>query len=175
LINKIWKIVKEKFLTKEFIIFCIIGVINTAINFIVMKGTLYVFDKVSANDISTSDSGFIYYLSMAVSTLLAFVIASIFSYFANAKFTYKQEKRDKKTFVEAMIAFILRFALTYVFTLLIWWLMLLIFKMESDPNGWFRTIANLIASIAMIPPFYIVLGIVFKRAKIRVETSENNS
>ena len=36
------------------------------------------------------------------------------------------------------------------------------------------TIANLVASILMIPPFYFMLGYVFKRTKKRLEKEENN-
>lgn len=140
-----------------------------------MKGSLYVFSLFVTQDISTSDAGYIYFVSMGVSTLLAFVLASLFSYFANAIFTYKQKKRDKKTFLEASIAFVLRFVLTYLFTLLIWYLILLIFSVESDPSGWYRTISNFIASVIMIPPFYIVLGLVFKRTKKRMEEKEIKS
>ena len=170
--NKLFTFVKTKFLTKSFLSFCIIGVINTLINSLVMKGSLYLFGLTTTKDISTSDAGTIYYLSMGISTLLAFLIASLFSYFANAIFTYNQKKRDKRTFFEAFFTFILRFVLTYLLTLLIWYLIITLFKIENDPSGWYRTLSNLIASILMIPPFYIVLGIVFKRTKDRVEEKE---
>ena len=173
--SRFFKWIKDKFLTKSFIIFCIIGVLNTLINSLVMKGSLKIFDLISDVDISIQESGIMYYVSMAVSTLLAFVVASIFSYFANAKFTYNANKRDKRTFFEASIAFILRFVLTYLFTLLIWYLIIAIFKLDSDPSGWYRTLSNLIASVVMIPPFYLFLGLVFKRNKERIEKKEEEN
>ena len=172
--RKLFGFIKNNFLKKSFIIFCIIGVINTLINAVVMKGSIFGFEKIySGIDISTKDAGFPYYLSMAISTLLAFVIASIASYFLNAKFTYK-EKTDSKTFLEASIAYVSRYILTYGFTLLIWWLIIVIFKVDNDPNGWYRTLANLIASVIMIPPFYLVLGFIFKRTKLRKVKKEEN-
>ncbi len=171
--NKLLKWVKDRFFTKSFIFFCIIGVLNTIINSLVMKGSLKIFDLLSGDtDISRVESGTMYYASMAVSTLLAFIIASIFSYFANAKFTYNAKKRDNRTFLEASLAFVARFVLTYLFTLLIWYLIILIFKVDSDPSGWYRTLSNFIASVVMIPPFYLFLGLVFKKNKERIEKEE---
>ncbi|MBP5342542.1 GtrA family protein [bacterium] len=168
-----FKFIKEKFFTKNFLIFCVIGVINTVINFAVMKGMIYIFDISSTTDISTKDAGIMYYISMGTSTLLAFLIASLFSYFANARFTYNERNNDTKTFLEAFLAFILRFVLTYLFTLLIWYLAMIIFSLDSDPSGWLRTLSNLVASIILIPPFYIALGFVFKRSRKRKEEKEN--
>lgn len=170
--SRFFKWFKERFLTISFITFCIIGVLNTIINSLVMKGVLALFDLMVDTDISTKESGAMYYVSMGVATLLAFVVASIFSYFANAKFTYKAKRRDGRTFLEASLAFVLRFVLTYVFTLLIWYLIILIFKIESDPSGWYRTLSNFIASVVMIPPFYLFLGLVFKRNSDRLEKKE---
>ena len=170
--NNFFKWIKEKFLTKSFIIFCIIGVLNTIINSLVMKLVLKIFDMTSDVDISIKESGAMYYVSMAVATLLAFVVASIFSYFANAKFTYNAKRRDNRTFLEASLAFVGRFILTYVFTLVIWYLIILIFKVDNDPSGWYRTLSNFIASVIMIPPFYLFLGLVFKRNKERIEAKE---
>ncbi len=166
--SKAGNFIKEKFLSKKFLSFVIIGCINTLINTLVYKGVIIIFDFFSETDISTAETGgIIYYISMATATLLAFVIASLFSYYANAKFTYKQKKKDSRTFGEASLAFTLRFALTYLFTLLIAFLFTLIFK-DNLPS-WYRTLSNLIASVIMIPPFYLALGWVFKRTKKRLE------
>ena len=170
--SNFFKWIKDKFLTKNFIIFCIIGVLNTIINSLVMKVVLKIFDLTSDVDISVKESGTMYYVSMAVATLLAFVVASIFSYLANAKFTYNAKKRDNRTFLEASLAFVGRFILTYVFTLLIWYLIILIFKVNNDPSGWYRTLSNFIASVIMIPPFYLFLGLIFRRNKERIEAKE---
>lgn len=174
--SKLFKFIKEKFLSKQFLSFVIIGLINTAINFLVMKGVLSIFDALIESDISNPEyGGILYYISMATSTLVAFIAASLFSYFANAHFTYKQKERDNQTFLQAAVAFIGRFALTYVFTLLIWWLIILIFKVTDDPNAWYRTLSNLIASVLMIPPFYLVLGLIFKKTKERIESKKENA
>ncbi|GEM_PF-1383866 len=170
--SNLFKKIKDNFFTKSFIMFCIIGVINTIINSLVMKGSLFAFDFFIEDDISTSQTGILYFVSMGVSTLLAFLIASICSYFLNATFTYKQKERDTKTFFEAFLIFALRFVLTYIFTLLIWEALIHIFGIGQDESGWWRTLSNFIASILMIPPFYIIFGLVFKRTKERLSNTK---
>lgn len=169
--SKFWSWFKSKFLTQAFLSFIIIGVINTIINFFVMKGVLALFDLLAGErDISSAvTGGVLYYVSMGVSTLIAFVAASLFSYFANAHFTYKQDKKDKKTFNEAIVAYVMRFICAYLFTLLIWWLILAIFHSPEDPNQWLRTLANFIASALVIPPFYLVLEKIFNKTRERIE------
>ncbi len=94
------KLIKT-FITKSFIIFCIIGLLNTVIDFLIYNGYRLTnfFDY---NEI--------------IATTLAFIIASLFSYFANAKFTYKQ-KSNKDTFIKSIIVFILKWLLHLGLTL----------------------------------------------------------
>lgn len=171
--KKIFRFIKEKFLTKAFLSFIIIGVLNTIINFLLMEGIVLLFGLIVDYDISTKEAGFMYYLSMGLGTLVSFIGASVFSYQANARFTYKQKERDKKTSLQAALTYVVRFVFTYLLTLLLWWLAILIFRIDTDPNGLGRTISNLIASILMIPPTYLVLQIIFKYNKKRIEEKEN--
>lgn len=169
--KKLWNLIKTKFLTKKFLTFVIIGVMNTIINTVVYRLVILVSDLIAEHygviDISTAEAGgAAYYISMGLATLLAFCLASLFSYYANARFTYQQKEKDSKTFLEALIAYVLRFTITYLFTLLIAFIFNLIFK-DS-----YRTIANLCASIIMIPPFFLVLGLIFKRTKTRLSAKE---
>ena len=66
--SNLFKKIKDNFFTKSFIMFCIIGVINTIINSLVMKGSLFAFDFFIEDDISTSQTGILYFVSMGVST-----------------------------------------------------------------------------------------------------------
>lgn len=91
--------IKEKILTilktffsEKFIKFCIIGILNTIIHLIVYNLLRIEFGG-------------------TISNTIAFIIASIFSYFANSLFTYKTEIR-KKTFLLAMLIFTIKLLLS---------------------------------------------------------------
>ncbi len=83
--------IKQTFLTKKFITFGIIGVINTFIHMAVY---------------------FVFYQKMAAGTFwsntVAFLSASAFSYFANAIFTFKAENRSAFQFSAVMVVFFVR-------------------------------------------------------------------
>ena len=171
--NKPFQWIKDKFFTKSFLSFVIIGIINTIINSIFVWFISKCFVWIHGEEILADDP--LYIWSVAVSTLVAFIAASLFSYFANAHFTYNQDKKDGRTLFEAAISFIARYGLTWVLTwafgLLLTWLL----KDTSLSQETITTIANLIASIIMIPPFYFLLGFVFKRTKKRLEKKEEES
>lgn len=99
-IKKLYDIV----ISEKFIRFCLIGVINTIIHLIIY------------NLLRGKYGG-------TIATTIAFVVASVFSYFANSLYTYKTEIK-KKTFFLAMIVFTaklllndaLEFGFSYLFT-----------------------------------------------------------
>ena len=99
MINKI----KKAFFNKKFLTFCIIGglayLIHQGIYLLYTKAFNFYDDK--------------YHL---ISTAIAFSIASIFTYYANAIFTYKT-KASSKTMWQSIIVFILKFVLTEALTL----------------------------------------------------------
>lgn len=159
--------IKAKFFTKAFLSFIIIGILNTLINSFFVWFVSSAFIWISGREIPATDS--LYAVSTAVSTLVAYVMASLFSYFANARFTYKQNKRDARTFIEAVISFALRYGLTWVLTFLFGKLFTVWLSSTTLSQETITTIANLVASIIMIPPFYFMLGLVFKRTKNRLE------
>jgi putative flippase GtrA len=132
LFNKLKKI----FFTRTFITFCIIGVINTAIHFVIYK-LIYLYDVIVANTI-------------------AFICASIFSYLANAKFTFK-EKAESKSFVYTMLTFVGRLLLSDLIT---YWFDLFFIKIELNK---FRPVAPIIASAILIPFQFIFLKLIFKK------------
>ncbi|MGD9605381.1 MAG: GtrA family protein [Bacilli bacterium] len=81
----------KKFLTKNFIVFCIIGIINTLIHWGVY---LLIFNY-----------------SILIANTVAFIIASLFSYWANATFTYR-EKTTSKTFLLSSLTFLAKLGLS---------------------------------------------------------------
>ena len=169
--KKLFNWIKVKFFNKSFLSFIIIGILNTSINSIFVLLVSSIFVWVKGSEISSTDS--LYPISTAVSTLVAYVLASLFSYFANARFTYNQKKKDAITFLEAALSFALRYGLTWLLTFLFGKLFALWLSSYMSQET-ITTIANLVASILMIPPFYFMLGYVFKRTKKRLEKEENN-
>ena len=153
--------------------FIIIGIINTLINTFFVWFVSKMFVWIKDSEITSTDS--IYSLSTAVSTLVAFVMASLFSYFANAHFTYNQKKRDALTFIDALISFSLRYGLTWVLTFFLGKLFTIWLRSAPLDQEQITTIANLVASVIMIPPFYIILGLVFKSTKKRLEKDSSST
>ncbi|MDD3191564.1 MAG: GtrA family protein [Bacilli bacterium] len=133
----------QTFLSRAFITFCIIGVINTLLH-------LGVYNAVLAIPHQSED------FLVLLGNTLAFIIASLFSYWANATFTYR-EKMSQKTFWLAMVTFLIRLFLS---DLLIYICLLLIREF-----GWTSLIpwAPLPASIILIPIQFLVFNIIFKQ------------
>lgn len=99
--NKL-KIFGKKFLTIDFLKFCIIGVINTIIHLVVYNFLLKNHHGTIANSV-------------------AFIVASLFSYFANSIFTYKR-KVDRTTFALAMLVFLIKLGISDGLELFFTWI-----------------------------------------------------
>lgn len=82
-----WKLIKEKFLNKQFITFGIIGVLNTVIALLFNKGLLLLRFEVG------------------MASIVADVLAFVPSYVMNMTFTYKK-KMSWKTFITFPISYI---------------------------------------------------------------------
>ncbi|MCR5741014.1 MAG: GtrA family protein [Gammaproteobacteria bacterium] len=170
--KKLFSWIKDNFFTKSFLSFVIIGIINTIINTIFVWFVSKCFVWISGREITSTDA--LYSLSTAISTLVAYVAASLFSYFANAHFTYNQDKKDAKTFLEAALSFALRYGLTWILTFLFGKLFTMWLSNTPLDQEQITTVANLVASIIMIPPFYFMLGFVFKRTKNRIDKNNED-
>lgn len=151
--KKIIKFLISKFWTKSFLSFVLIGFINTFINTLCYKYSKDLFDSL----ISSA-------LSINISTAIAFIIASIFSYFANAKYSFKVKKRTNKQFVIVMSVFLFRMFLTMGAT----YLFDVLYRLMVNTNLYSKTdfLPNLVASILMIPIFYFALAYVYKKTDI---------
>ena len=79
--RKFFRWIKEKFFTKSFLSFVIIGVINTIINTIINSIFVWFISKcfvwIHGEEILADDP--LYIWSVAVSTLVAFIAASLFT------------------------------------------------------------------------------------------------
>ena len=137
---------KNKFLTKKFITFGIIGVVNTLVDAIVLKLYYNGF----------SDIGFHYYVGKA----LSFTVATIGSYFMNSYFTFKEEKFSFKSFMSMFIVFLIKLVVTLILAGILQEIFILIFKTEE-----YNYYAAVLSSFAMIPVSFLVLDKVFDKIK----------
>lgn len=135
------KLIKP-FLSSRFIKFAIIGGLNTLIHLAVYNLVLQIDNKI------------------VLANTIAFIVASVFSYFANTKFTYNNNP-EKTTFVLAMLTFIVKLgvsdALTYGFHKLILsinWQVKLLTK-----------IIPIFVTIITLPLQFIVFNVIFKNKK----------
>jgi putative flippase GtrA len=165
--KKIWTFLKTKFLTKKFLSFGIIGVINTGIH---MAVYWLCFNPLTFKTISLDLGILNTNLGAFLSNIVAFVVASVFSYFANVIFTFKPTKKSGKQFSYVMGVFVLRMfassllTAAFDFIILRW-----ILQTPDYAQSWMSVIAPFFASALMIPIAYFALEYVFKK------TGENTS
>lgn len=151
MMNFIRKMFKT-FFTKAFIIFCIIGVLNTLVHLGVYNAVINI-------------PGFTQEVLVVTGNTLAFIIASIFSYWANATFTYRQ-KVGKVSFFLSAITFVARLVLSDI---LIW-----IFNWIIVKEGWDFMLpwAPIPATMILIPLQFLVFNRIFKAHSIETKTQE---
>jgi putative flippase GtrA len=144
--NKLFHFIKTRFLTRQFLTFGFIGVINTMIHMIVYW---LLYNKIVAGPF--------------LSNTAAFISASTFSYFANALFTFKPDKRSTSQFTIVMAVFLVRLlisnGLTVMFDHIVQnWLMI-----DYSAGKLYSLIAPFIASALLIPVAFIALKYVFAK------------
>lgn len=145
---------KARFFNREFITFCIIGIINTLINLLVLKGCYLLGLNAGIT------------IQIILATTIAFIVASTFSYFANNFVTFKNKKASVNKFLQTMIAFLIRLFCTLCLTVIF----VFIFKVLDLSSVWTGQVAPIISSIIMIPIFYIFLSRILKDSIKKEET-----
>lgn len=159
--KKIWMFVKTKFLTKKFLSFGIIGVINTGIHLAVywLCFNPLAFQSITL-DLGVLDTNLGAFLSNSV----AFIVASVFSYFANVIVTFKPARKSGKQFSFVMGVFVLRMIVSSLLTGAFNFIMLRwILQTPNYVHSWMSVIAPFFASALMIPVAYFALEYVFKK------------
>lgn len=149
--SKIWEFIKTHFLTKKFLTFGIIGIINTGIHLLVYSicyNFIPILDEVALAFIANS---------------IAFVSASVFSYFANAVFTFKPKKKSTTQFTVVMGVYLTRLLISSLLTsafnhISIEWL-----HLDYVANPIFKLLPPFLASALLIPIAYFALDWVFKK------------
>ena len=154
--NKIWNFIKKHFLTKKFLTFGLIGVANTGIHMLVY---------------------YIFYNQLEIgpfwSNTLAFISASIFSYFANAVFTFKPNKRSTVQFSVVMVVYLVRLLISSSLTSLFDMMFINWLKLNYEASSLLPLLAPLLASALLIPIAYFALDWVFKKTDSSEEKEQN--
>lgn len=162
--KKLINLIKSKFLTKQFISFVIIGFINTLINFIVLwcseTGLNNIIEAITGKEIVINSIP--NYIVRILSVTLAFLIATIFSYFANSRFSFNNKNYSIKKLMETIGVLLIRLIIVIILTEC--FVIILGYTNLSDivSNETSDSIANLLASILMIPAAYLVLEKILK-------------
>ncbi|MFA7126214.1 MAG: GtrA family protein [Bacilli bacterium] len=152
MMNFIHKMFKT-FFSKAFIVFCIVGVLNTLVHLGAYNAVLAI-------------PGFPQGVLVVIGNTLAFILASLFSYWANATFTYRQ-KVGKVSFALSVATFIARLVLSDI---LIW-----IFNWIIVKEGWDFLLpwAPIPATMILIPLQFLVFNRIFKANATPLNTTPN--
>lgn len=168
MLNKLWQFVKKHFLTKKFITFGVIGVVNTGIHLLIYNISYnnitsfveWIYKLVSG----TSGTVIIASASLAfVSNVIAFIVASVFSYFANAIFTFKPKNKNATQFTVVMGVYLTRLLISSLLTALFNYIALEWLLWDYILNPVLKSIPPFVASALLIPIAYFALDWVFKK------------
>ena len=151
MINFIRKMFKT-FFSKAFIIFCIIGVLNTLVHLGVYNAVLLVTWWSQA-------------VMVVIGNTIAFIAASLFSYWANATFTYRQ-RVEKKSFILSAITFLMRLLLSDA--------LISLFNQIIEEQGWFELLpwAPIPATMILIPLQFLVFNRIFNKPTSPISTDD---
>ena len=150
ILNKLWLFVKNNFLTKKFLTFGIIGVLNTIIHLLVYN---LVFDENVSN----------FFASAFFSNAVAFIVASTFSYFANAYFTFKPENKSTMQFSIVILVFLTRLVISSLLAEFFNYAVVNWIGIDYTIYPAAKSIAPFLASALLIPIAYFALDFVFKK------------
>lgn len=147
--TKFWEMLRK------FISFGLIGVVNTAIDLLVYGFSMKIlhFDNWVVGEWRPGT-----FFAGAV----AFIVASVFSYFANAILTFKPDKKTTTQFLAVMAVFVVRLLIASALTTLFDFAM---YRLVSgyDGEGWLGYVPRFFASALLIPIAFFVLDFVFKK------------
>lgn len=162
--RKLWTFIRTNFLTKKFLTFGIIGVINTGIHLLVY---VIVYKAIERNVVDSSSwANLSEFLSKTVpfwANTVAFIVSSVFSYFANAFFTFKPKKKNTMQFSIVMLVYLLRLLTSNGLTTLFDYIIINGFHVDYNVYPIAINIAPFLGSALLIPIAYFALDYVFKK------------
>jgi putative flippase GtrA len=133
-------------LTRKFITFGVIGIINTLIH-LGVYGIFY--NQLSAGAF--------------LSNTAAFITASVFSYFANAYFTFKPKHKTTTQFSIVVLVFLTRLFISSLLASAFDYMVINWFNLDYELYPLATYIAPFFASALLIPVAYLALNFVFKK------------
>jgi putative flippase GtrA len=140
-------------LTKKFLTFGIIGLLNTLIHLLVYS-SIY-------NENSSQFIGGAFF-----SNAIAFIVASVFSYFANAYFTFKPKNKSTMQFSIVILVFLSRLIVSSLLAELFDFIVINWIGIDYAVYPIAKSIAPFFASALLIPIAYFALDIVFKKTDV---------
>jgi len=141
------------FFTKKFLTFGIIGVLNTFIHLLVYTS---IYDENSTKFLAGA----------FFSNAIAFIVASVFSYFANAYFTFKPKNKSTMQFSAVILVFLTRLIISSLLAELFDYIVINWIGIDYSVYPIAKSIAPFIASALLIPIAYFALDAVFKKTDI---------
>lgn len=160
--NKLIKFIVKNFLTRKFLTFGIIGVINTLIH----MGVYWIFYNLVFSAILTSAQ------SAFLANTIAFISASTFSYFANALFTFKPQNKSTKQFSAVMMVFLVRLLVSNLLTTGFDYVIQSWLGIDYEIHSWTSVIAPFAASVLLIPIAYFALDYVFRKTDKKKDANQ---
>ncbi|MDY0138886.1 MAG: GtrA family protein [Candidatus Izemoplasmatales bacterium] len=150
---KLWNFVKRNFLTKKFLTFGIIGVLNTLLHLLVYN-------------LVYKDSSVSFFTGAFFANAIAFIVASIFSYFANAYYTFKPKNKNARQFYIVILVFLVRLIISSSLAELFDYIVINIIGVDYSVYPIAKSIAPFFASALLIPIAYFALDVVFKKTDV---------
>lgn len=151
--HRFWYFIRINFLTKKFLMFGIIGIANTGIHMLIYW---IIYDLFNLGALEQGWGAFL-------SNTAAFLLASLFSYFANVIFTFKPITTSAKQFAIVLTVFLMRMLISNLLASGFDILILNWFHADYDLYPWMTIIAPFVASVLLFPLAYFVLKYVFQK------------
>lgn len=162
MLSRIWNFVKKHFLTKKFLTFGLIGVVNTGIHLLTYT--------ISYNFLPIESQSILAFVSNSI----AFIVASVFSYFANAIFTFKPNNRSATQFTIVMGVYLTRLFISSLLTSGFNFVALEWLNWDYTVMPILKMVPPFLASVLLIPIAYFALDWVFKKTDKETDVETDN-
>jgi len=112
------------------------------------------------------DSSVSFFTGAFFANAIAFIVASIFSYFANAYYTFKPKNKNARQFYIVILVFLVRLIISSSLAELFDYIVINIIGVDYSVYPIAKSIAPFFASALLIPIAYFALDVVFKKTDV---------